>query len=215
MDRPLAAMSKAAAETERVRQVYERDAPRYDRTIKFFERVLFRDARQWVCSQAEGDVLEIAMGTGLNLSHYPSDVSITGVELSPAMLDRARGRAADLRREADLRVGDVTALEFPDASFDTVVSTFTLCSIPDPTAAVGEVRRVLRPGGRFVFAEHVRSPRASVRAGQRLLNPLTVRFQADHLLREPLDYLEAHTFTVDKLERYGLGIVERGSAQAS
>ena len=201
-------------ETERVRAIYERDAPRYDRTIGFFERVLFRDAREWVCSQASGDVLEIAIGTGLNLAHYPGEVRVTGIELSPAMLDRARERAAALGREADLRVGDATALEVPDASFDTVVSTFTLCSIPDPAAAVGEVRRVLRPGGRFVFAEHVRSPRPAVRAGQRLLNPLAVRFQADHLLREPLDYLTAHGFALERLERYGLGIVERGTARA-
>ena len=201
-----------ATETARVRKIYERDAPRYDRTITFFERILFRDARHWVCSQAKGDVLEIAIGTGLNLPHYAPDVRLTGIELSPQMLDRAQGRAADLGREADLQLGDATALEFADDSFDAVVSTFTLCTIPDARAAVGEVRRVLRPGGRFVFAEHVRSPSPSVRAGQRLLNPLAVRFQGDHLLREPLDYLQAHDFTVEKLERYGLGIVERGIA---
>ena len=204
----------AATETARVRKIYDRNAPRYDRTITFFERVLFRDARRWVCSRATGDVLEIAIGTGLNLPHYAPDVRLTGIELSPAMLERARGRAADLGRDADLRVGDATALEFPDDSFDTVVSTFTLCTIPDARAAVGEVRRALRPGGRFVLAEHVRSPSAPVRAGQRLLNPLTVRFQGDHLLREPLDYLREHGFTIEKVERYGLGIVERGSALA-
>jgi hypothetical protein len=66
-----------------------------------------------------------------------------------------------------------------------------------------------------VFAEHVRSPVTSIRIGQRILNPLTVRFQADYLLREPLDYLRAHDFEVEKLERYGRGIVERGSAIAT
>ena len=201
-------------ETARVRAIYERDAPRYDRTIRFFERVLFRDAREWVCSQATGDVLEIAIGTGLNLAHYPPSARVTGIELSPAMLELARERAAALGREADLRVGDATALDLPDDSFDTAVSTFTLCSIPDPAAAVAEVRRVLRPGGRFVFAEHVRSPGIVVRAGQRLLNPLAVRFQADHLLREPLEYLSAQSFALERLERYGLGIVERGVARA-
>jgi ubiquinone/menaquinone biosynthesis C-methylase UbiE len=201
-----------AAETSRVREHYEKEAPRYDRTMGFFERLLFRDARPWVCSHASGDVLEIAVGTGLNLPYYPHGLKITGIELSPAMLDRAMGRAADLGREADLRVGDATALEFADDSFDTVISTFSLCTIPDARAAVGEARRVLRPGGRFVFAEHVRSPVASVRFGQRLLNPFFVRFLADHLLREPLDYLKAHDFTVEQVERYSGGIVERGSA---
>lgn len=93
-----------------------------------------------------------------------------------------------------------------------MASTFTLCTIPDARAAVGEVRRVLRPGGRFVFAEHVRSPVAAVRWGQRALNPLAVRFQADHLLREPLEYLDHHGFSVERLERYSGGIVERGVA---
>lgn len=100
-----------AAETERIRAMYEKEAPRYDRKMGFFERLLFRDARDWVCSQATGDVLEIAIGTGLNLPHYPSDVRLTGIELSPAMVEQARARASELGREVRLEVGDVTALE--------------------------------------------------------------------------------------------------------
>ena len=98
------------------------------------------------------------MGTGRNLAFYPRDVKLTGVELSEAMLRIARQRARDVGRSGDLRPGDAQALEFPDASFDTVTCTISLCSIPDDRAAVREVARVLRPGGRFVFMEHVRSP---------------------------------------------------------
>jgi len=203
-----------ARETDRVRERYEKDAPRYDRTMGFFERLLFKDARPWVCSKAEGRTMEIAVGTGLNLPHYPPDVELVGIELSPAMLERAQRRADELGRDADLRVGDVTALEFPDASFDSAVCTFSLCTIPDDAAAVAEVRRVLRPGGRFVFAEHVRSPKAVVRTGQRLLDPLTIRFMADHLVREPLEHLQRLDFAVERLERYSWGIVERGLARA-
>ena len=131
------------------------------------------------------------------------------------MLERAQRRASALGRNADLRLGDVTALEFPEASFDSVVCTFSLCTIPDDAAAVAEIRRVLRPGGRFLFAEHVRSPRKLVRGGQHLLDPLAVRFMADHhLVREPLEHLERHGFAVERLERYGRGIVERGVARA-
>ena len=180
----------------------------------FFERLLFADARRWVCSQAEGRTLELAVGTGLNLPHYPARTDLTGIELSPAMLELARQRAADLGRDVDLEVGDVTDLSFEDASFDTVVCTFSLCTIPDDAAAVAEVKRVLRPGGRFVFAEHVRSPRKLVRAGQRLLDPITVRFMADHLVREPLEHLERLGFAVERLERYSWGIVERGVARS-
>ena len=204
----------AASETDRVRERYEKDAPRYDRTMGFFERLLFKDARRWVCSKAEGRTLELAVGTGLNLPHYPPGVELTGIELSPAMLELAQRRAAELGRDADLRLGDAAALEFPDASFDSVVCTFSLCTIPDDAAAVAEGRRVLRPGGRFVFAEHVRSPSSLVRGGQRLLDPLTVRFMADHLVREPLEHLERLEFEVERVERYGWGIVERGLARS-
>jgi ubiquinone/menaquinone biosynthesis C-methylase UbiE len=127
--------------------------------------VLFVDGRHWVCSQAEGEVLEIAAGTGRNLRHYPPGVRLTAIELSPAMLELARREATALGREADLRVGDAQALEFPDESFDTVVRTLSLCTIPDDRAAVGEVRRVLRPGGRFLLLAHVRSPVRAVRVG--------------------------------------------------
>jgi ubiquinone/menaquinone biosynthesis C-methylase UbiE len=196
-------------ETERVRRIFQRDAGGYDRQISFFERVLFGGGREWVCSQADGDVLELAVGTGRNLPHYPADVRLTGIELSEAMLDIARRRRAQLAREADLRVGDAQRLDFPDASFDTVVCTLGLCTIPDHRAAVTEVERVLRPGGRFVLLEHVRSPRRLIAAGQRLLDPLFVRFEGDHITREPLEALRAADFEIERLERSKLGIVER------
>ncbi len=194
---------------ERVRRHYEQRAASYDRRIRIPERLLFGDGRGWVCRQAEGDVLELAIGTGRNLAFYPAGVQLTGVELSPAMLEIARRRAERLRREVDLRVGDAEALDFADQGFDTVTATLALCSIPDPRRAVAEAKRVLRPGGRLVLLEHVRSPVAAVRAGQRLLDPLFVRFEADHLLREPLDYLNGAGFVVESLERSRWGIVER------
>src|SRR5437773_5151379 len=173
-------------ETQRVLRLYEKEANKYDRQMRFFDRLLFAGGREWVCQQAAGDVLEIGIGTGRNLSHYRDDVRLTGVELSPAMLEIARARARELGREVDLRVGDAQALEFPDESFDSVVCTLSLCTIPDDRAAVAEVRRVLRPRGRFLLLEHVRSPLLPVRLVQQLLDPLAVRFEADHLLREPL-----------------------------
>src|SRR5438093_860585 len=199
-------------ETERVRGLYEKEAHKYDREMNFFDRLLFAGARELVCAQGTGEVLEIGIGTGRNLPHYHEDVRLTGVELSPAMLEIARARARELGREVDLRLGDAHALEFPDQSFDTVVCTLSLCTIPDERAAVAEVRRVLRPGGRFLLLEHVRSPLLAVRVAQRLLDPLSVRFQADHLLREPLDQLRAEAFEIERLERTKLGIVERIAA---
>ena len=206
-------MTERTAETERVRRMQDKEAPKYDRRIGFFERALFGGGREWVCSQARGDVLEIAAGTARNLPHYPSDVRLTGVELSPEMVAIARRRQKELGREADLRVGDVQRLEFGDESFDSVVSTLSLCTIPDDREAVREAYRVLRPGGRFLLLEHVRSPRLPVRLVQRLLDPLAVRFAADHLVREPLDHLAAAGFEIERLERMKWGIVERIAAR--
>jgi ubiquinone/menaquinone biosynthesis C-methylase UbiE len=201
--------STRAEETERVRALQDKEAPHYDRRMSFFERLLFAGGREWVCSRTEGDVLEVAAGTGRNLPLYPAGIRLTTVELSPEMLEFARRRAQDLGKEVDLRLGDAQALDFSDASFDTVVITLGLCTIPDDREAVREAHRVLRPGGRLLLLEHVRSPRLPVRAVQRLLDPLAVRFAADHLVREPLDHLDAEGFEVERVERSKWGIVER------
>jgi ubiquinone/menaquinone biosynthesis C-methylase UbiE len=200
-------------ETDRVRTIQDKEAPRYDRQISFFERILFGGGREWVCSQAAGEVLELAAGTLRNLPHYPEGVSLTAVELSPEMLAIGRERAEEIGREADLRIGDVQELEFEDESFDTVVCTLGLCTIPDPRKAVAEALRVLRPGGRLILLEHVRSPSLPVRTIERMLDPISVRFQADHLTREPLEYLGAEGFEVERLERSKWGIVERVRAR--
>ena len=195
-------------ETDRIRRIFDKQAPKYDRSMARFERVLFAGTREQVCSKARGDVLEIAAGTARNLAYYPPEVRLTGVELSPEMAELGRAHAAELGREIDLRVGDAEDLELPDESFDTVVCTYGLCTIPDDRAAVREAKRVLRPGGLFLAAEHVRSPNPLVRGMQRLLDPLAHRFGGDHLLREPLEHLSAEGFEVEDVTRSKAGYVE-------
>jgi ubiquinone/menaquinone biosynthesis C-methylase UbiE len=203
----------SSAETERVRRIQDRGAAHYDRQISVFERILFGDGRRWVCEQAEGHVLELAAGTARNLPYYADDVTLTAIELSPEMLALGRQRAEELGRQVDLRLGDAQALEFADESFDTVVCTLGFCTIPDPRRAFAEVRRVLRPAGRVLLLEHVRSPVRAVRVLERLLDPLAVRFAADHLTREPLDHLGALGFEIERVERSKWGIVERVAAR--
>jgi ubiquinone/menaquinone biosynthesis C-methylase UbiE len=199
----------ATGETERVKRVQDKEAPRYDRRMGFLDRILFGGGREWACSQARGETLEIAIGTGRNLPFYPDDLRLTGIELSPEMLEIGRRRAEELGREVEMRLGDAQSLEFEDASFDSVIFTFALCTIPDDRAAASEAYRVLRSGGRLAVLEHVRSPSAPVRAVQRALDPLSVRFNVDHLVRDPLDYLADVGFEIDHVERMKWGIVER------
>ncbi len=140
-------MSPSSVQRDRWRRYWDRHSRTYDRQMGFMDRVLFRDTRGWVCGQATGEVLEVAIGTGLNLTHYPAGVVLTGIELSPAMLEIAHRRADELGRGIDLRLGDAEALEFLDASFDTVVCTFSLCAIPDHERALAEMIRLLGDAG--------------------------------------------------------------------
>jgi ubiquinone/menaquinone biosynthesis C-methylase UbiE len=195
----------------RRRRAWDKQAAGYDRQIGWFERhVLGNDNRAWACSRARGDVLEVAVGTGLNLPTYPPDVRVTGIDLSPAMLEIARARATEAGREVDLREGDAHSLPFPDSSFDTVVCTFSLCNIPDIERAVDEMKRVLKPEGRLVLVDHVRSESRPVYLAQKLIELISVRIDGDRMTRRPLDQVLAHGFDVRERERFRWGgIVER------
>jgi ubiquinone/menaquinone biosynthesis C-methylase UbiE len=169
--------------------------------------------RQWACAQAAtGRVLEVGIGTGRNLGWYPHAVEVVGVDVSLKMLAVARGRTDERARSVQLSVVDAQRLSFRDASFDTVVATLALCSIPDHQLAVQEMARVLRPGGRLILLEHVASPNWLVRVVQRLLDPVTVRFQGDHLLREPDIAVSNEGLVIDEFDRLKWGIVARLTA---
>lgn len=202
-------MDHEHSETERVRRLWDRFAGKYDRTIGVAENFFFRGGRAWACGQASGKVLEVAAGTGLNLQHYPPGTDLTAIDISENMLGFTREKAGRLGLTAAIRQGDAQNLAFPDQSFDTVVLTLSLCNIPDDRRAASEIHRVLRPGGRLILLEHVRSPCLPVRLVQRLINPLSVRLQGDHQTRDPMDYLESVGFEVEHLERRRLGIAER------
>jgi ubiquinone/menaquinone biosynthesis C-methylase UbiE len=213
-ERKEAGMPKTVSEeTERLKRIYEKQAQRYDRSIAFWEKVLFRDGRQWVCSRAQGEVLEVAIGTGRNLTFYPAGVRLTGIDLSPAMLERARERAGELGMEVDLREGDAQDLPFPGGSFDTVVCTLSLCNVPDDRRAVAEMKRVLRPGGRLLLLDHIRAASGLGRAVQKALEFVWVRLEGEHLLRRPLEHAKAEGLRIEERERYKRGIVERVSAR--
>ncbi|MEU2610268.1 class I SAM-dependent methyltransferase [Micromonospora sp. NPDC007271] len=199
--------------TARQKRVWDKTAPGYDRQIAFFERIWFAGGREWLGERAHGRVLEVAIGTGRNLPHYGPDVTVTGVDLSPAMLAIARARAADLGVAAELREGDAERLPFGDASFDTVVCALSLCSIPDPAAAVAEMKRVLVPGGALLLVDHVASSWPLIRAAQRLFEQVTVRAAGEHFTRRQLPLVRSAGFQVEESQRLKAGTVERIQAR--
>ncbi len=206
-------MAAGSARRARWRRYWDRHSKTYDREMRFFDRVLFGDTRSWVCQQVTGEVLEVAIGTGLNLEHYPPGVRLTGIELSQDMLAIARRRADDLGRPVELRVVDAEALDLPSATFDTVVCTFSLCAIPDHRKALAEMTRVLRPGGVLLLADHVASSGRVLRAGQRVLEQVTVPVGGEHFLRRPIEYVRDAGFRIERHDRFAAGIVERLAAR--
>ena len=193
----------------RQKRVWEKAAPSYDKQMAFFEKIWFGGGREWLGERAHGRILEIAIGTGRDLPYYPADAAVTGIELSPAMLALARQRAVGLGRDADLREGDAEHLPCGDASFDTVACALSLCTIPDPATAIGEMKRVLVPGGRLLLLDHIASTWPPIHAAQWLLERFTIRAAGEHFTRRQLPLVRAAGFRVVETERLKAGSVER------
>lgn len=171
----------------------------YDRITRSSEDAGVREWRRALLSKARGDVLEIGAGTGLNLSHYlPGLGRLVLTELEAPMLGQLRAKAGS-REGVELQLAGADRLPFEDQSFDTVVSTLVLCSVPDPAAALRELRRVLRPDGRFLFVEHVGSDDPRVARLQRRVEPFWKWFaRGCHLTRDTASLLAAAGFEVQE-----------------
>lgn len=199
---------ESADRRERWHRVWDRQAPTYDKQMGFMERMVLGEHRDWACSRAGGEMLEVAIGTGLNLEHYSADVRITGIDWSGEMVARAQSRARELGLTVDFRDGDAHRLEFGDESFDTVVCTYSLCGIPDDRRAVSEMFRVLRPGGVLVLVDHVVSTALPLRVVQRLLEVTTVPLAGEHFVRRPIVLVREMGFEIVEQDRSRLGNVE-------
>ena len=159
---------------------------------------------------ARGRVLEIGVGTGLSFAHYPPEVELVGVDPSAPMLRRARARAAQLGRGVTLIEAPAEELPFEESSFDTAVSLAVLCSVRDPAHALRELRRVLRPDGRFIFLEHVRSEDAKLARWQdRLERPWGWVAGGCHPNRPTLEGIESAGFELVEVEHKDLPEVPR------
>lgn len=164
------------------------------------------EPRRRVCAELAGEVVEIGFGSGHNVPYYPAAVrEVTAVEPSELAWRLARQRR-DASGVPVARTGlDGQALPFPDAHFDTALSTFSLCTIPDAAAALREVRRVLRPGGTLRFLEHGLAPDEPVRRWQRRLEPAQKRIGGGcHLTRRIAELVRAAGFTITELDTFYL-----------
>ena len=148
-----------------------RTARLYDAAMRAADGAGIRHARERIAGGASGDILEIGLGTGLNLRSYPDGIAVHGIDPSEPALALAARRAVALDRPARLVQGDAAALPFPDGSFDVVVGTFVLCSVGDVGATLAEARRVLRSGGTVRFLEHARADDPRLARLQGLLAP--------------------------------------------
>ncbi len=169
---------------DHIRQIYGVCAPRYDASMRLTERLVLAAQRRTLLQRAHGAVLEVAMGTGVNLPYYPSECRITGLDLVPEMLALAERRAHALNRPLQVLIDDATNIPAPDGAFDTVVTTLAACTFPEPVAALREMARVCRPDGRVLLLEHVRGRNAVLGRCLDLIEPLTVAAIACHPNRD-------------------------------
>ena len=192
-----------------IRQQYDQAAPWYDRQLSRVEGLMgIARLRRNLLRKATGNVLEIAVGTGRNFSCYPAACTITGVDPSTEMLEHARKRAEKLHMHPRLLAMNAEELSFTDQSFDTVVSSLSLCTIPHPLAALREMVRVCRPDGKALFLEHGRSTAAWLAYLQDRYSDVWYRnFIGCRWNREPLALVEEAGFDVLSARRSLFGIL--------
>jgi ubiquinone/menaquinone biosynthesis C-methylase UbiE len=203
------------SETAITRRRYDRIASVYD-ALEWLPEFRFRQWRRdlWrEVGQAE-QVLELGVGTGKSIACYPAGAEVTAIDISERMLERAQRKAARLGRNVKLQVADAQFLPFPDAAFDTVVTTFVFCSVPDPVKGLREARRVLKPGGRLLMIEHVLSQRPLLRRLMCRLDPVTHRLWGAHINRDTPANVRSAGFIAVRATDLSLDIVKRIEAIA-
>lgn len=166
---------------------------RYDRISSLYgvmDSVIRPSWRKEIFEHIEGDILEVGVGTGSNFAYYPSDACVVGIDFSPKMLKKATTKIAQSNAKITLKEMDAQQMNFPDNTFNAVVSSCVFCSVPDPIKGLKEIRRVVKPGGTIIMLEHMRSENAFVGRVLDLINPLTVRLIGANVNRNTMKNIE-------------------------
>ncbi len=196
-------------ETRLTQSRYDRQASLFDLTEAPNELLLFgRVRRRLWRGVAGGRLLEIGVGTGKNMPHYPEGARVVGMDISPRMLRKAAAKAQRLGRNIDLVLADAQRLPFRDGAFDGAAATFVFCSVPDPVTGLEEVNRVVRTGGRVDLLEHVRSGFGVAGWVMDRLNPLVVRLMGANINRDTVGNVSQAGIDIDEVESRGFGIIK-------
>lgn len=172
---------------------------RYDRIAAFFDKIEHMIRPKWrkeLLENLQGNILEVGVGTGANFEYYNEDATVTGIDFSPKMLEQASEKVKQAKATIKLKEMNIEQMDFPGNTFDIVVSTCVFCSVPNPIQGLKEIRRVVKPDGKIVMLEHMRSEQSIIGFIFDMFNPLTVRLIGTNINRKTIKNIEAANLKV-------------------
>ena len=180
--------------TEKIKKRYNRVAKFYDIIENPMEMMALKKWRIDLMKELKGKVLEVGVGTGKNIEHYPINIDITAIDFSEKMIKKAYEKAVKFDKKVKLINMDAQNMDFPDDTFDVIFTTCVFCSVPDPILGLKELRRVCKPNGKIIMVEHVRSEKKVLGVIMDILNPIVVNTYGANINRKTLDNVNSAGF---------------------
>lgn len=192
-------------EKERLVQVFDKQADMWERRRK--QRSVDTKWRQQLLKSAKGEILEVAVGAGGNFQFYKSAAKVTALDFSPMMINKAKHAAQEHRIEAEFHVGDIENVDLPAKSFDTVVSTLSLCAYSNPLHVLRQMNHWCKDDGYVLLCEHGKSSFAPLNWALNIINPIQIRTAGCHLNRDIIGLLSRSPLRIERMESHFLGMV--------